>query len=71
QTFYAWELGELAIITVYHIDEPYWRYLETSDEAESSNGNPFGQPGRVISTVDGGIGVFTGLSFTRDTVIIQ
>lgn len=71
QTFYAWEKGELAIATVYHIDEGYWRYLETSDEAASSNGNPFGQPGRVISTVEGGIGYFTGLSYSRDTVMVQ
>ncbi|MEM6268453.1 MAG: DUF4249 domain-containing protein [Bacteroidota bacterium] len=70
-TFANWEKGEDAIVTLYSIDEPYWRYLQTVDEAESSNGNPFAQPGRILSTVEGGLGVFTGLSYIRDTLAIE
>lgn len=69
--FYSWEKGQMAIATIYSIDEAYWRYMQTVDEAQSSNGNPFAQPGRIISTVEGGLGVFTGLSYVRDSLLIE
>jgi hypothetical protein len=70
-TFPNWEKGESAIATIYTLNYDYWRYLQTVDEAEGSNGNPFAQPGRILSTVEGGIGVFTGLSYIRDTLAIE
>jgi hypothetical protein len=70
-SFFSWKKGQTAIATVYAIDEGYWRYVETVGEAQSSNGNPFSQPGRIISTVEGGLGVFTGLSYVRDSLLIE
>lgn len=70
-SFFSWEKGETAIATIYSIDEAYWRYLETVEEAQSSNGNPFAQPGKIISTVEGGLGVFAGLSYVRDSIVIE
>lgn len=69
-TLFDYESGDTLIAQVYHITEAYWRYLNSLDDATSSNGNPFAQPGLIHSTVEGGIGVFTGYHFVRDTLII-
>lgn len=69
-TLFDYQSGDTIIAQLYHIDQPYWRYINSLDDAASSNGNPFAQPGVIRSTVSGGIGVFTGYLFTRDTLII-
>lgn len=65
------EVGDTVITTVYHLEEAYWRYLQTTDDAQGANGNPFAQPTSIISNIEGGIGIFTGLIFDRDTIIIE
>jgi len=45
--------------------------LETIDDAQDSNGNPFAQPGAIVDNIDGGIGIFTFFSYDRDTLIIE
>ena len=69
-TNYDYQEGDTLIATVYHIDQAYHDYRETLADAQSSNGNPFAQPGRIISNIQGGTGVFTFLSYDRDTLII-
>ncbi|MEY3445005.1 MAG: hypothetical protein RLZZ519_3286 [Bacteroidota bacterium] len=69
-TLFDFKSGDTIIAQLYHIDQPYWRYINSLDDAASSNGNPFAQPGVIRSTVSGGIGVFTGYQFDRDTLII-
>lgn len=69
-TLFSFQSGDTIIAQLYHIDEGYWKYINSLDDAESSNGNPFAQPGVIRSTVEGGIGVFTGYQFDRDTLII-
>lgn len=64
------ERGDTIIGTLYHIDRAYHDFLETIGDAIGSNGNPFAQPGRILSNVDGGIGIFTFLSYSRDTLYI-
>ena len=72
-TGYSFESGDTLIHTLVHIDEAYFQYLNTVNQSIVANLNPFGQPGLIISTVTGTsnpIGVFTGLSLDRDTLII-
>jgi Domain of unknown function (DUF4249) len=69
-TLFEYDHGDTLISTLYHIDEGFWRYLNSLDDAASSNGNPFAQPGVLYSTVVGGIGVFTGFDLDRDTIIV-
>ena len=64
-------IGDTAIVTLYHIDEIYHDFLETYEEAFFANGNPFAQPVQIITNVEGGLGIFAGLSYVRDTVIIE
>ena len=69
-TFYYLDPEDSIFVDVYHIEEAYWRYLVTTDDAENSNGNPFAQPGVILSNVEGGIGIFTSLSKSRREAMV-
>ena len=66
-----YEKGDTLIISLFHIEKKYYDFLRSADAAEDANGNPFAQPSRISSTVEGGIGVFTNLVYDRKTVIIH
>jgi hypothetical protein len=69
-TLFDFKHGDTLIGSLYQIGEDYWRYVNSVDDAASSNGNPFAQPGMLQSNVQGGIGVFTGFEVVRDTIIV-
>lgn len=66
---YKLNKGNLVIISLYNIHKEYFDFLNSVNSAIDANGNPFGQPASIKSTVQGGLGVFTGLS--RDRKIIN
>ncbi len=68
---YDFEEGDTLILSLYHIEEQYYNFLRSVDDAKNANGNPFAQPAKVTSSVQGGIGIFTNLAYDRDTVIIS
>lgn len=73
-TGYTFPEGDTIYNTLYHISPAYFDYLESVFNAAASNGNPFGQPSRIISNLDGdanAIGVFTGLSYVRVMTIVK
>ncbi len=63
--------NDTIISTIYNIDKAYYDFQESMQDAINSNGNPFGQPGVVKSNIEGGIGIFTGISFDRKMMIID
>ena len=63
--------GDTIISTLYNIDQSYHDFRESIIDAINSNGNPFAQPGIIKSNINGGTGVFTGLSFDRKMLIIE
>ncbi len=72
-TQYTFASGDTLIATICHIDKAYYDFFSTVLMAETSNGNPFAQPGGLISNIEGeppAIGIFTGLNCDRDTLII-
>jgi hypothetical protein len=69
-TGYDFNIGDTLITSIYHIEKEYHDYLETIADAETANFSPFAQPSRILTNIQGGQGIFTSLSFTRDTVII-
>jgi hypothetical protein len=69
-TLFRFDSGDTITATLYHTDPAYYRFRQSARDARSANGNPFGQPSAVYSTVQGGIGVFTVLSYTRQMTII-
>ena len=70
-TSYQFNPSDTVIVTVYHIDEPYYRFMESVENARGANGNPFAQPAAISSTVEGGLGVFTVLNYQRKQVLIK
>ena len=70
-TSYRFNPQDTLIVTLYHIDQPYYQFMQSTDDARSANGNPFAQPSSIKSTVQGGIGVFTVLNYQRKTVILK
>lgn len=73
-TGYDYGKGERVINTLFHIDRAYYEYYNSLVNALVSNGNPFAQPGEIQSNLGGtadALGIFTGLSYVRDTLLIQ
>ncbi|MFZ4559996.1 MAG: DUF4249 domain-containing protein [Saprospiraceae bacterium] len=73
-TGYDFAEGDTLINTIYHLEEPYFRYLQSVQGAVSSNGNPFAQPSTILSNLKGtanAIGIFTGLQYDRVFTIVK
>lgn len=65
--------GEIAINTIFHIDRAYFNYLNSVRNSIVSNGNPFLQPGVILTNLSGNAnptGIFTGLSYDRVFTVI-
>jgi hypothetical protein len=58
-------------VRVYSLNKEHYEYLESMGNARRSNFNPFSQPGRIKSNVNGGLGIFTSILFTEQKVIIR
>ncbi|PKV63129.1 DUF4249 domain-containing protein [Pontibacter ramchanderi] len=67
---YDYEEGDTLIISLFHLEQQYYDFLGSVSDARNANGNPFAQPSRIMSSVKGGIGIFTNLSYNRRTVVI-
>ncbi len=52
-------------INLYHVEEAYYKYLKSVSDSKTANGNPFAQPPGLKTNVEGGLGIFTGLSLTQ------
>ena len=63
--------GDTAVVTVFHIAESHYDFIESYTASVQNNGNPFAQPGSVVSNVQGGFGIFTGLVYDRKTYYIE
>jgi hypothetical protein len=70
-TGYNYEYGDTVYVTVYHIEKTFYDFLQSVESAANANGNPFAQPARVKSTVEGGIGVFTTLVYDRKRIVLD
>ena len=70
-TGYRFKVGENLIIRLYNIEQQYYNYLETIEDAERANGNPFAQPASIVSAMDGGFGIFTTLNFVTKELLIK
>jgi len=71
---FDYAVGDTVINTIFHIDHDYYLFLESIEGAVDANGNPFAQPGVILSNLEGdenALGIFTGFSFDRVVTIIQ
>ena len=75
-TFYEREdkksvVGDTLIFTLIHVTKEYNDFSSSKSNANSANGNPFGQPGQTKSNVSGirkPIGIFTRFKIRRETL---
>ncbi|WP_019948022.1 DUF4249 domain-containing protein [Hymenobacter aerophilus] len=70
-TGYDFRPNDTLVVSLYHLNRPYYDFLQSVQNARSANGNPFGQPSAIKSTVEGGLGVFTVLSYQRRQLIVK
>lgn len=63
--------NDTVTIRVYALLKEHYDYIQSTDDARSSNFNPFSQPGRIKSSVSGGIGIFTAIRYDQREVIIR
>lgn len=68
---YFYDPGDTVIVTLYNMEKQYYDFLVSTTNAKDSNGNPFAQPSKIRSSVQGGLGIFTNLAFDRKVVIIR
>ena len=70
-TGYDFKKGDTVVVTLYHLEKKYFDFIESAEKAKNANYNPFAQPTSIKSAVDGGIGVFTALSYDRVQEILK
>ncbi len=73
-TGYEYAVGDTIINTLFTIEEAYYDFLVSVSNSIDANGNPFAQPGMIVSNIEGNgnaIGIFTGLSFYQEKTIIE
>ncbi len=70
-TSYRYDPGDTLFVTLFHLDSAFYSFRASTREARQANGNPFGQPSSIRSTVKGGLGVFTVLSYDRKRIIVK
>ena len=70
-TTYRFTPGDTLTATLFHMEEDYYNFLQSVEGAIRANGNPFAQPARIRSTVQGGLGVFAVLVTDRRTLILK
>jgi len=73
-TGFDYSPGDTVINTLYHLNPEHYDYLESVINSAGANGNPFAQPGAIISNVEGSnspLGIFTSLSHDQVITIIE
>ena len=70
-TSYRFYPNDTVTATLYHTDRAFYRFRQSVRDARSANGNPFGQPSAIYSNVQGGVGIFSVLSYVRATKILR
>ena len=74
-TQFEFSAGDTVFNTIFHLNEDYYNFIESTQNAVNGNFNPFGQPSPIISNLESDaeniIGIFTGLSYDRVMSIIE
>lgn len=64
--------GDWLDVRIDHIDEGYYKFLNSLGKASSANYNPFAQPANIESNLEGkAFGVFTAISRTTERVMVE
>lgn len=70
-TGFNFDLEDTVTVRLYNIAKDFYDYLETVGDAISANGSPLGRAARIESNIEGGLGIFTALSFDEKQLILR
>jgi len=70
-TDFMFEEGDSIFSSLYHLTQDHFQFITTRDAAITASLSPFGQPAVVHTNIRGGIGIFTGLTFVTDTLVVK
>lgn len=70
-TDFNYVAGDTVISFLYHIEKSYYDYLVSTDGAIIANLSPFAQPTRILTNIEGGTGIFTGVAISVDTLVVR
>ena len=64
-------INDTVTIRIYSLHKEHYQYLESIGNARRSNFNPFSQPSRIKSNVNGALGIFTTIKYTEQEIIVK
>jgi hypothetical protein len=70
-TSYRFKDKDTLQVLLYHIERQFYTYIRSVEDARDAAGNPFAQPSPIISSVKGGLGVFTTAQYDEKNIIIK
>ncbi len=70
-TGFNFDQNDTITVRLYNIQKDFYDYLETVGDAISANGSPLGRAARIESNIEGGLGIFTALSFDEEQIILE
>ena len=71
-TYGYFEKGDRIIVKWCSIDKAHFDFWRTLEESKLHGGNnPFGSPVKIISNINGGLGIWGGYGVSYDTLIVK
>jgi len=69
RTGFSLALNRTLFVRLYSVEPTYYAFLASVSRAQRNNGNPFAQPNRLQSAIQGGYGVFTTLVYAQKSFV--
>jgi len=70
-TSYRFKDKDTLQVLLYHIEKQFYTYIRSVEDARDAAGNPFAQPSPILSSVKGGLGIFTTVQYDEKNIIIK
>jgi hypothetical protein len=70
-TSFRFKNNDTVQVLLYHIERQFYTYIRSVEDARDAAGNPFAQPSPILSSVNGGLGIFTTAQFDERNLIIK
>lgn len=70
-TSYRFRNNDTVQVLLYHIERQFYTYIRSVEDARDAAGNPFAQPSPILSSVKGGLGIFTTAQYDERFLIIK
>ena len=68
---FNYRVDDTVAVRLYHINQDYYKFLESANDAENASESPLSRPSRLISNINNGLGIFTTLAYDEKILIID